>query len=151
MKTAALCSRLLARVALAGAASAIFAFSPLVRASVIDLGTAAGYTVLSYNTPIVADSAFQGGGAIGVVNGNWTQSGGQQTGTQQPTTVYLSPGFKNNGPNVLTTVFDGPKMTRAWTDANNASQMPASLTPTDILGAITTNTTINNWSSAPMC
>src|ERR1700749_2893048 len=69
------------------------------QASVIDLGAAGGYSILTYNSSNVSDSAFQGG-PIGVVNGNWVQSGGQATNTQQPTTVFLSPGFSNNGPSV---------------------------------------------------
>ena len=111
-------------------------------ASVVDLGDAAGWSVLTYNSSNVSDSAFKGG-PIGVVNGNWTQSGGGQTNTQQPTTVYLSPGHTNNGPAVLTTVFNAPLLNSAWADAMNASAMLASLTPTQTLGAITTGMTIS--------
>src|ERR1700756_4596824 len=71
------------------------------RASVVDLGDAGGFSVLTYDSNNTSDSAFQGG-PIGVVNGNWTQSGGQQTSNQQPAIVYLSPGHTNNGPAQLT-------------------------------------------------
>jgi hypothetical protein len=97
--------------------------------------------VLTYNSNNTSDSAFQGG-PIGVVNGNWTQSGGGQTNTQQATTVILSPGHTNNGPNVLSTVFNSALLNQAWTDATNASAMLASLTPTQTLGAITSGMTI---------
>src|SRR6201997_1210038 len=83
-------------------------------ASVVDLGDAAGFVVLTYNSNNTSDSAFNGG-QIGVVNGDWTQSGGGQTNTQQPATVYLSPGFHNNGPAVLTTVYDAARLNSAWT------------------------------------
>ena len=74
--------------------TALLATSFAATASVVDLGAAAGWSVLTYNSNNTSDSAFQGG-PIGVVNGDWTQSGGGQTNTQQPTTVYLSPGFHN--------------------------------------------------------
>ena len=112
------------------------------RASIVNLGSAAGWSVLTYNSNNTSDSAFQGG-PIGVVNGDWNQSGGAQTDTQKPTAVYLSPGFKNNGPNVLTTVYDAAKLNAAWTDAVNASAMLASLAPTQTFGAITTGMTIS--------
>jgi Putative Ice-binding-like adhesive domain len=111
-------------------------------ASVVDLGDAAGFSVLTYNSNNTSDSAFQGG-PIGVVNGNWTQSGGSQTNNQQPEIVYLSPGHTNNGPAVLTTVYNAPLLNSAWTDATNASAMLASLTPTQTLGAITSGLTIS--------
>src|SRR5947209_9755691 len=112
------------------------------QASVVDLGNAAGWSVLTFNSNNTSDSAFQGG-PIGVVNGNWTQSGGGQTNTQQPTQVVLSPGHTNNGPAVETTVFDAPRLNSAWTDAQNASAMLASLTPTQTFGAITSGMTIS--------
>src|SRR5712672_338140 len=85
-------------------AAALILPASLAKASVVNLGNAAGFSVLTYNSSNVSDSAFQGG-PIGVVNGNWTQSGGGQTNTQQPTNVVLSPGHTNNGPAVETTVF----------------------------------------------
>jgi hypothetical protein len=109
--------------------------------SVVDLGDAAGFSVLTYNTSNTSDSAFQGG-PIGVVNGDWKQSGGAQTNTQQPTQVILSPGHTNNGPNVETTVFNSSLLNSAWSDAQNASAMLAALTPTQTLGAITSGMTI---------
>src|ERR1044071_7842369 len=109
--------------------SALVASSLTAHATIINLGAAAGWSVLTYNSNNTSDSAFQGG-PIGVVNGNWTQSGGAQTNTQQPATVYLSPGFTNKGPGVLTTVYDAARLNSAWTDAVNASAMLASLTPT---------------------
>ena len=126
---------------------ALFAFVGVVatsltaQASVVNLGNAAGWSVLTFNSNNTSDSAFQGG-PIGVVNGDWTQSGGGQTNTQQPTTVYLSPGFHNNGPAVETTVFDAAKLNAAWTDAVNASAALASLAPTQTFGAITSGMTI---------
>src|SRR3954470_5343628 len=96
--------------------TALLATSFAANASVVNLGSAAGWSVLTYNSNNTSDSAFNGG-PIGVVNGNWTQSGGQQTDHQQATTVYLSPGFHNNGPSVLTTVYDAAKLNAAWTDA----------------------------------
>src|ERR1700726_1256405 len=125
-----------------GFLSAFLAASIAAKASVVDLGSAAGWAVLTYNSNNTSDSAFNGG-PIGVVNGNWTQSGGGQTDTQQPTTVYLSPGFTNNGPSVETTVYDASKLNAAWTDAVNASAMLASLAPTQTFGAITTGQTIS--------
>jgi hypothetical protein len=119
----------------------LVAFPSAATASVVDLGAAAGFSVLTYNTNNTSDSAFQDG-PIGVVNGDWKQSGGGQTNTQQPTNVYLSPGHTNSGPNVLTTVYDAALLNSAWTDATNASAMLASLTPTQTLGAITTGQTI---------
>jgi hypothetical protein len=125
------------------AAVAIFlALTSYTSASVVDLGNAAGFSVLTYNSNNTSDSAFQGG-PIGVVNGDWTQSGGGQTDTQQPTTVYLSPGFHNNGPSVLTTVYNASLLNSAWTDAVNASASLASLAPTQILGAITSGLTLS--------
>ena len=125
------------------AAAAIFlALTSYTSASVVDLGNAAGFSVLTYNSNNTSDSAFQGG-PIGVVNGDWTQSGGGQTNTQQPTTVYLSPGFHNNGPAVLTTVFNAALLNSAWTDAVNASASLASLAPTQTLGAITSGLTLS--------
>src|SRR5690349_4727031 len=81
---------------------------PLVsaKASVVDLGAASGFILLTYNTPNISDSAFNGGLDIGVVNGDWKQSGGARTNTQTPTDVVLSPGHNNNGPAVLNTVFN---------------------------------------------
>lgn len=111
-------------------------------ATVVDLGSATGFSILTYNSNNTSDSAFQNG-PIGVVNGNWTQSGGGQTDTQQPTQVILSPGHTNNGPNVETTVFNASLLNSAWTDATNASAMLASLAPTQTLGAITTGQTIS--------
>jgi len=112
------------------------------RGSVVDLGAASGFTVLTYNSSNVSDSAFQGG-AIGVVNGNWTQSGGGQTNTQDATTVYLSPGFTNGGPSVETTVFNASLLSQAWSNAQTASANLAALAPTQTLGAITTGQTIS--------
>ncbi|MGB8353159.1 MAG: hypothetical protein WCD79_04670 [Chthoniobacteraceae bacterium] len=114
--------------------------------SVVDLGAASGFTVLTYNSSNVSDSAFQGGGAIGVVNGNWTQSGGQQTDTQQATTVDLSPGHTNGGPSVETTVFNASLLSQAWSNAQTASANLAALTPTQTIGAITTGQTITESS-----
>jgi len=110
-------------------------------ASVVDLGAASGFSVISYNSSNVSDSAFQGGN-IAVVNGNWTQSGGQQTNAQMPTTVYLSTGHTNGGPAVETTVFNNTLVNNAWSAATTASANLAALSPTQTLGAITTNTTI---------
>ena len=121
--------------------TAFLATSFAAQASVVNLGAAAGWSVLTYNSNNTSDSAFQGG-PIGVVNGDWTQSGGGQTNTQQPATVYLSPGFHNNGPSVLTTVYDAARLNSAWTDAVNASAMLASLAPTQTLGAITLGLTL---------
>ncbi len=126
--------------------TALLAASFAAQASVVDLGSAAGWSVLTYNSNNTSDSAFQGG-PIGVVNGNWTQSGGGQTNTQKPATVYLSPGFTNNGPAVLTTVYDAAKLNAAWTDAVNASAMLASLTPTQTLGAINSGLTLSESSA----
>jgi hypothetical protein len=123
-------------------AVATVALASNARASVVDLGHAAGFSVLTYNSSNVSDSAFNGG-PIGVVNGNWTQSGGGETDLQQPTTVYLSPGFTNNGPSVETTVFNSALLNSAWTDAVNASAMLASLAPTQTFGAITNAMTIS--------
>jgi Putative Ice-binding-like adhesive domain len=123
-------------------AVATVALASNARASVVDLGHAAGFSVLTYNSSNVSDSAFNGG-PIGVVNGNWTQSGGGETDLQQPTTVYLSPGFSNNGPSVETTVFNSALLNSAWTDAVNASAMLASLAPTQTFGAITSSMTIS--------
>ena len=123
-------------------ASALVATAFTAQAAIVDLGAAAGWSVLTYNSNNTSDSAFQGG-PIGVVNGNWTQSGGAQTNTQQPTTVYLSPGFTNKGPNVLTTVYDAAKLNAAWNAAVNASAFLASLQPTQTFGAITTGMTIS--------
>jgi Putative Ice-binding-like adhesive domain len=111
-------------------------------ASVVDLGSAAGFVVLTYNSNNTSDTAFNGG-RIGVVNGNWTQSGGGETDLQQPTTVYLSPGFTNNGPSVETTVYNSALLNQAWTDAMNASATLASLAPTQTFGAITSAMTIS--------
>jgi putative adhesin len=122
--------------------SAFLATAIAAKASIVNLGAAAGFSVLTYNSSNVSDSAFQGG-PIGVVNGNWTQSGGQQTNNQQPTTVYLSPGFHNNGPSVETTVYNAALLNSAWTDAMNASAMLASLAPTQTLGAITSGLTLS--------
>ena len=124
------------------ALTAILATSLTAHAAIVNLGNAAGWSVLTYNSNNTSDSAFNGG-PIGVVNGNWTQSGGGQTDTQQPTTVYLSPGFTNNGPKVLTTVYDAAKLNAAWNDAVNASAMLASLAPTQTFGAITSAMTIS--------
>jgi hypothetical protein len=124
------------------ALTALVATSIAAQASVVDLKSAAGWSVLTYNSNNTSDSAFNGG-PIGVVNGNWTQSGGGTTNTQQPTTVYLSPGFTNNGPNVLKTVYDAAKLNAAWNDAVNASAMLASLAPTQTFGAITSAMTIS--------
>lgn len=121
---------------------ALLATSLAAQASVVNLGSAAGWSVLTYNSNNTSDSAFNGG-PIGVVNGNWTQSGGQQTNNQKPTTVYLSPGHTNNGPAVLTTVFDAAKLNAAWTDAVNASNAMAAMAPTATYGAITSGLTIS--------
>ena len=130
------------RLAIVALSVTLFLSAAMTNASVVDLGDAAGFSVLTYNTSNVSDSAFQGG-PIGVVNGDWKQSGGGQTNTQQPTTVYLSPGHTNNGPAVLTTVYNAPLLNSAWTDAVNASAMLASLAPTHTYGSITSNLTIS--------
>jgi hypothetical protein len=127
--------------ALAIVAAASLCLSRSATASVVDLGDAAGFSVLTYNSNNTSDSAFNGG-PIGVVNGDWTQSGGGQTDHQQATQVILSPGHTNNGPSVETTVFNSAKLNSAWADAQNASASLASLTPTQTLGAITTGQTI---------
>jgi hypothetical protein len=124
-------------------AVAALAVAPSTRASVVDLGQAAGFSVLTYNSNNSSDSAFQGAPLIGVVNGDWNQSGGGQTNTQQPTTVMLSPGHTNHGPQPPeTTVFDASRLNAAWTDATNASAMLASLAPTQTLGDINSSMTI---------
>src|SRR3954451_22485804 len=125
---------------LTAAAAAFFVAS--ASASVVDLGAASGFSVLTYQKNNTSDSAFQGAPLIGVVNGDWVQSGGAQTNTQQPTTVMLSPGYTNHGPATETTVFDAPRLNQAWADAVNASAMLASLTPTSNLGNITSGGTI---------
>jgi hypothetical protein len=107
----------------------------------VNLGAATGFSVLTYNSNNTSDSAFQGG-PIGVVNGDWVQSGGGQTNTQQPANVILSPGHSNGGPNVLSTVYNAPLLNQAWTDATNASAMLASLNGQNI-GAITSGMTIS--------
>lgn len=122
-------------------ASALLVTTFTAQSAIVDLGAAAGWSVLTYNSNNTSDSAFQGG-PIGVVNGNWTQSGGGQTNTQQPTTVYLSPGHTNNGPAVLTTVYDAAKLNAAWNAAVNASAYLASLQPTQTFGAITSGMTL---------
>jgi hypothetical protein len=124
--------------------SAIIAlgFTGSAHASVVDLGAASNFVILSYNSSNVSDSAFQNG-SIGVVNGDWNQSGGGRTNTQQSATVYLSPGHKNNGPGVESTVFNASLLNQAWTDAQHASSMLASLSPTQSLGNITTGQTIS--------
>ena len=121
---------------------ALVATSFAAQASVVNLGSAAGWSVLTYNSNNTSDSAFNGG-PIGVVNGNWTQSGGAQTNNQKPTTVYLSPGHTNNGPAVETTVFDAAKLNAAWNDAVNASNAMAAMAPTQTFGAITSGLTIS--------
>jgi len=134
MKSSKFAALLLAAAALAGASS--------LRASVVDLGQAAGFSVLTYQSNNTSDSAFQGAPLIGVVNGDWNQSGGAQTNTQQPTTVMLSPGHTNHGPAIETTVYDANRLNAAWTDAVNASAMLASLAPTQVLGNINSGMTI---------
>ena len=64
------------------AVAALVAISGTARASVVDLGDAAGFSVLTYNSNNTSDSAFQGG-PIGVVNGDWTQSGGGQIAAEK--------------------------------------------------------------------
>lgn len=121
---------------------ALVATSFAAQASVVNLGSAAGWSVLTYNSNNTSDSAFNGG-PIGVVNGDWTQSGGGQTNNQQAATVYLSPGFHNNGPSQLSTVYDAAKLNAAWNDAVNASNAMAAMAPTQTFGAITTGLTIS--------
>jgi hypothetical protein len=133
--------KLTSKFAVVALAIASLSLASNATASVVDLKTAAGWAVLTYNSSNISDSAFNGG-PIGVVNGNWTQSGGGQTSNQQATTVYLSPGHTNNGPNVETTVFDAAKLNQAWTDAVNASASLAALAPTATYGAITSGLTI---------
>jgi len=131
----------MALLGFSGVAACLAILNGSASASVIDLGAASGFSVLTYNSNNTSDSAFQGG-PIGVVNGNWTQSGGGQTNTQQPTTVYLSPGFTNKGPAVETTVYNAGLLNSAWTSATNASAAFAALAPTQTFGAITTGQTI---------
>ena len=133
--------KMLSKVALF-AFAAVIATSITAQATIVNLGSAAGWSVLTFNSNNTSDSAFNGG-PIGVVNGNWTQSGGQQTNNQHPTTVYLSPGFHNNGPAVETTVYDAAKLNAAWNDAVNASAALASLAPTQTFGAINSGMTIS--------
>src|SRR5579864_9671882 len=80
---------------------------------------------------------------MGGGKGKWTQSGGKRTEKKKPTTFYLSPGFHNNGPAVLTTVFDAAKLNQAWTDAVNASNAMAAMAPTQTFGAINSGLTIS--------
>jgi hypothetical protein len=105
------------------------------------LGAAAGYSVLVHDLTNTSNSAFQGA-PIGVVVGDWKQTGGGATNSQQPTIVYLSPGFVNNGPVVETTVYDAPRLNAAWTDATAASANMAVRPPTTVLGTVSTNTVI---------
>jgi hypothetical protein len=106
-----------------------------------NLGVAAGYSVLTYDSSNTSNSAFQGA-PIGVVHGDWKQSGGGATSSQQPTIVYLSPGYNNNGPAVETTVYDAPRLNAAWTAATTASTNMAALPPTTVLGSISANTVV---------
>ena len=116
-------------------------------ASGIDLGAAAGFSVLTFNTNNTSDTEILGG-PIGVVNGNWVQSGGGATNAQQTDpngakTVILSPGFTNNGPSFLTTVTNGPLLQTAWSAAQTASSNFSSMAATP--GSITSvsgNTTV---------
>ena len=144
MKPAAYLPFRVTRITACIAAAAAFSVGVIgnSKASVVDLGGAAGWSVLTYNSNNTSDSAFNGG-PIGVVNGNWTQSGGGQTNNQQPTIVYLSPGFTNNGPSVETTAYNASLLNSAWTDATNASASLASLSPTQTFGAITSGVTIS--------
>src|SRR6476646_7537819 len=92
------------------------------KASVVDLGAANGFLLLTYNTTNISDSAFNGSGLkLGVVNGDWKQSGGGQTNNQQAATVVLSPGHTNSGPAILTTSFNAALLNNAWADAQAAS------------------------------
>ncbi len=110
----------------------------VIPGSVINLGDAAGFSVLVYNASNNSDSAYQCG-SIGVVKGNWAQSGGQQTNAQDETTVYLSPGYTSSGPAVETTVIDGTLLNSAWTAAVNESATLAAMTPTQTFGSINLN------------
>ena len=49
------------RLAIVALAAALLLPASIAKASVIDLGDAAGFSVLTYNTSNVSDSAFQGG------------------------------------------------------------------------------------------
>jgi hypothetical protein len=87
------------------------------------LGTAAQFDVLTYNTPNNSDAAFNGA-PIGVVAGNWNQSGGNAN--QSNETIYLSNGFTltGGGPGdgaTQTVIFDNSLLSSSWTDATNAS------------------------------
>jgi len=107
----------------------------------INLGSADSFTILTYNSSNNSDSAFQCG-SIGVVKGNWAQSGGQRTNTQQATTVFLSPSYKNSGPTVESTVVNSVFLNSAWADATSLASSLAAQPATQSLGAITKNTTI---------
>jgi hypothetical protein len=107
----------------------------------MDLEAASGFSVLTYNSNNTSDFAFQGG-PIGVVSGNWVQSGGQQTNNRHATNMYLGSGFTSSGPAVETVVTNGARLTSAWISATNASSAFAALTPAQTFGSITSGQTI---------
>ena len=109
----------------------------------MDLGAGNAFLLLSYNSPNISDSAFNGSGLdMGVVNGNWNQSGGGQTDNQKAADVILSPGHTFNGPSIETAIFNAARLNNAWADAQAASAMLKSLAPTQTLGDINQGLTI---------
>ncbi len=123
------------------AIAAVFVAS--ANASVVDLGAASGFLLLSYNSPNISDSAFNGGGLdLGVVNGDWNQSGGGQTDNQKAADVILSPGHSFNGPAIETPSFNAARLNNAWADAQAASATLAALTPTQTIANINSGLTI---------
>jgi hypothetical protein len=124
----------------AGIASAAFAISlssPSSRADVIDLGAAADYSVFAVN-----QIQFHGPGAI---NGDVAVGG--STNFSAPAqingTVYLNPGVIQQGAIVPTGGFSTRDLTAAISDATSEANALAALSPTQSLGSLGSNVTLN--------
>ena len=114
--------------------------------SVIDLGAASGFSVLATDGNLSSsDSAFQNGNiGVAAAGFSYTQSGGGQTNTQQPITAFINSGSTVGDHPTSVTVDQSHNafLQQAVSDATHASNILGARAATDVLGNISTATTI---------
>lgn len=108
-----------------------------LRAGVIDLGQAGNYAVFAIN-----QFAYNG---PGVINGDVAVGGSTNFASpaQINGTVFLNTGVSQQGNIVPTGGFTHTNLSQAISDANSAASTLGALTPTQNLGAVGNNATIN--------
>jgi hypothetical protein len=124
------------------AALLVIASSATVHADQVQLGFAAGYSVLGLNGTSINNSLV-------TINGNEGVSQGGSLTNMAPSTVngnvyqYMAGQYSGPGSVTGSIITDPTRLTQSDADARTASAQAAALTPTMTLGSVTSNMTIN--------